>query len=366
MYKFCAGCFLIVLVTATDVTLSDDLTGLQLPENAVAVDDVYLRLIDSAEIPALERGQVSDFLIEMGDNVDKGQVVASLDSAEAEMNLELAAIELKIAECQQEESVSVEAAGSALKEAEHLLEQAAAEARVAETVSKSQLGMRAAERNLKASSATLDRAVRSRERFATSVSDGEFDKITLARDQDQLKMEEAELDRVLNALRRQSREHIVKQQEAAVQRLGLALKKAKNDVLLDDLRIQGLQKSLQIKNLHLERRQIRAPFSGVIVERLRSPGEWVESGQPVLRIVRLDQLYAEGHIRADSLSVVNRGMIVLVRLKSPTGSIEVKGQIVFVSPEIDAVNQQVTVRAKVANVDRLLNPGQTAQMWLIP
>lgn len=366
MRMIIAACVLIAITARLHADLSDDPSVVEVPDDAVAVDNVYLRLIDSSEIPALERGQLSEFVTDIGESVEEGMVVASLDSAEAELSLELAALELKVAECQQKESVSVETAGSALREAEQLREQARVEAQVATAIAGSDLAKRAAERNLKASSAAFDRAMKSRERFATSVSDEELDKLTLARDQDHLKIEETRFETTLNALRSQSRERIVKQQDAAVERLELSLKKARNDLAMDELKLQSLQKSLQIQKMHVERRQVRAPFTGVIVERLRSCGEWVEPGQPVLRIVRLDQLYAEGHIDANSAGRVKRGTSVLIRLKVLNESIDVTGKIVFVSPEIDAVNQHVTVRAELANTERKLNPGQTAQMWITP
>jgi len=366
MWRIGEASLLIVALATMSAGPTDDRTVLPIPDNAVAVDNVYLRLIDSADIPALERGQISEFLIDVGEDVEKDTVVASLDSKEAELSLELAALELEIAEHQQKGSVAVAAAEATLTEAEHLLEQARADAGVAAAIAESDLGSRAAARNLTASTAALDRAKKSRERFATSVSDEELDKLTLARDQDQLKLEEAGFEKTLNAMRNQSREKIVQQQEAAVQRLELALTKAKSDQFTEDLKLQSLQKSLQMEKLHLERRKIRAPFTGVIVERMRTSGEWVEPGQPILRLVRLNQLYAEGHLSAASLRDVKRGTKVLVRLKSPDGVIDETGKIVFVSPEIEAVNQQVTVRAEVENADRQLNPGQTAQMWIIP
>ena len=72
-----------------------------------------------------------------------------------------------------------------------------------------------------------------------------------------------------------------------------------------DFRVARIQRELK-ENLRdlaaqkVERHQVLAPLSGMVVEIHRQRGEWVEPGDKVLRIVRLDRLRAEGFVDANA------------------------------------------------------------------
>jgi len=57
----------------------------------------------------------------------------------------------------------------------------------------------------------------------------------------------------------------------------------------------------------LERRTIRSPISGVIVERYKSVGEYIEA-EPVYRIANLDPLHVELILPVDQLNTIEPGM----------------------------------------------------------
>ena len=108
------------------------------------------------------------------------------------------------------------------------------------------------------------------------------------------------------------------------------------------------------------------PFSGVIVERLRNTGEWVEAGESVLRIIRMDVLSVEGYVSAQLVKPGFRGHKVVVACGDSGNVRKIEGTLVFVSPEIDAASQEVLVRAEIMNPDLRFRPGQPAQMWIAP
>ena len=156
------------------------------------------------------------------------------------------------------------------------------------------------------------------------------------------------------------------QQQVAVQRLEQSLKEAESAQEIAKLKIQSLTKASAIAEARLDRRRLKAPFAGMIVEKLRNTGEWVESGDPVLRVLRLDVLLVEGYVSANLVSPKLRGHKVTVVCDVAGTPRKVEGTIVFVSPEIDSVSQQVQVRAEISNPDLALRPGQPAQMWITP
>lgn len=354
--------FLLPLITFSGFAAADEMP----PAGAVAARDVFLRIKDAADLPALERGQLKRIVAEPGDRIEAGQLLAELDDVEAQLNLELAKIELEIADRQHQESAAVPIAKATLDEARQLLSQARLEAEATKAMASTDIGIRQATKDSEVSKRDLQRAVDARKEFSSSVSEQQLVKLTLTRDHDLLKLEKAQLDQQVEQLRSQGRDAIVAQQEAAVQRLEHALRKAECEYETAGLSLEGLQKQVAISEERLERRRLRAPFSGMVVERLRSQGEWAEVGESVLRIIRLDVLSVEGYVSAQLMKPDSRGHRVVVAC-GDSGSIQkIEGTVVFVSPEIDPVLQQVMVRAEIRNPDLQFRPGQPAQMWIVP
>lgn len=118
------------------------------------------------------------------------------------------------------------------------------------------------------------------------------------------------------------------------------------------------KKELELTQYNVNIRKIMAPIDGVVVEVLRHPGEWVEPGEKVLRIVRIDRLRAEGlvHVRDLPPNLVGTAASIDVELPG-RGQMSFPGKVVFVSPEINPVNGQTRVWAEIDNKDGLLKPG---------
>jgi macrolide-specific efflux system membrane fusion protein len=130
------------------------------------------------------------------------------------------------------------------------------------------------------------------------------------------------------------------------------------------------EKTMSLKNIELELgkhnvdiRKIAAPTNGVVVEVLRHPGEWVEPGEKVLRILRIDRLRAEGLIHASKVPPNLLGAPATVTLELPgKGEMSFSGKVVFVSPEIMAVNGMTRFWAEIDNSSGLLRPGLRPRM----
>ena len=103
----------------------------------------------------------------------------------------------------------------------------------------------------------------------------------------------------------------------------------------------------------------------MVVEQYHHRGEWLEPGEPIFRIVRLDRLVVEGYANSDQIHHSMRGTKVKVVPISGKSAINVEGTLTFVSPEIDPVNQQVQIRAIVDNSDGHLRSGQAVDMTIL-
>ena len=126
----------------------------------------------------------------------------------------------------------------------------------------------------------------------------------------------------------------------------MALRQAQHELEVAKVTAQLKQVEFDFACRHVERRKITAPFNGVVVEVNRRRGEWVEPGNRVLRLVRLDRLRAEGFLDAQQARPELAGRRVTLTV-DPSEKVPqpVTGKIVFVSPEVDPVNGQVRVLA---------------------
>jgi macrolide-specific efflux system membrane fusion protein len=147
----------------------------------------------------------------------------------------------------------------------------------------------------------------------------------------------------------------------------LDLEKAQQERKQDQFSADLKAKELELSQYNVDVRKILAPIKGVVVEVLRQPGEWVEPGDKVLRIVRMDRLRVEGMVHMRDLPPDLRGSPVTIAMDLPgLGETTFSGRIVFVSPEISPVNGQVRVWAEVDNKDGLLKPGLRPRMTIAP
>lgn len=102
---------------------------------------------------------------------------------------------------------------------------------------------------------------------------------------------------------------------------------------------QGVRNAeVEAANLSIQRRQIEAPLDGDVVEVYKHAGEWVNPGDPVLRIVRMDRLRVEGFLNAKEFKPSEvKGRPVAIRVSLARNRVTtLKSTISFVSPEVEA------------------------------
>ena len=115
----------------------------------------------------------------------------------------------------------------------------------------------------------------------------------------------------------------------------------------------------------LARRKIISPIDGVVVTLFPKVGEWIQAGDPVVRIISLDKLRVDGFINIRDFApdqVLGRDVTVSVRLTDDNPA-TFSGVIAFVHPEQQA-SGEYRVKAVVDNPDHRLRPGSVAQMTI--
>ncbi len=150
-------------------------------------------------------------------------------------------------------------------------------------------------------------------------------------------------------------------------RAELQIGRSKLDLKVAQMTAEVQSAAVQAADDSIHRRRILAPFSGQVLQVYRQSNEWVNIGEPVVRVVQMDRLYVDGFISGADYNVVDIAhRPVTVEIDLARGRKEqFKGQVVFVNPIVQAGNRY-RVRAEVENRQEkdqwLLNPGSTATM----
>ena len=127
---------------------------------------------------------------------------------------------------------------------------------------------------------------------------------------------------------------------------------------------------LEAVNNELERRTIRSPLNGVIVDRFNNAGEWAQAGQPIFRIVHMDRLRVEGMLSASRFMPEEvQGCPVKIHVKTPAGMEEFNGTIDFVSPVVDP-SGEFLIHAEFTNPRKpngqwSVRPGLSAEVTIL-
>lgn len=108
---------------------------------------------------------------------------------------------------------------------------------------------------------------------------------------------------------------------------------------------------------------VRAPFAGLIADRLVSRGEFVAPGQKLFELVSLDPIEVEFNLTEVDSSRVKIGNDVAVRV-SPFPDETFSATVTIVSPTIDSRTRTLRVKAQLANPDQRLRPGLFARVDL--
>jgi len=101
---------------------------------------------------------------------------------------------------------------------------------------------------------------------------------------------------------------------------------------------------------------VKAPFEGVVAQRLVSIGDYVTKGMKVAVVVRVNPLRAQLTVPQQSVSAVAVGQPITFEVDAYAGR-QFEGRIRYVSPALQADQRALTVEAMVPNTNGDLKPG---------
>lgn len=113
----------------------------------------------------------------------------------------------------------------------------------------------------------------------------------------------------------------------------------------------------------LAKSTLRAPFAGQVGLREVSVGEYVNVGQDLLTLVRLDPMQVDFSVPENALAQLARGQKLAVAVDAYPGE-SFAGELVAIDPVVDPNSRSIKLRAQLANPDGRLRPGQFARLVL--
>jgi RND family efflux transporter MFP subunit len=125
-------------------------------------------------------------------------------------------------------------------------------------------------------------------------------------------------------------------------------------VVVGELEVLLAKENHHVAQLELERakeilklRSVISPIDGVVVERYKSPGEFVED-QPLLKLVQVNPLNVEVIAPLHWMGTIKKGMAVRVYPEKPIGGSYI-ATVVIVDPVVDSASGTFGIRLELPN-----------------
>ncbi len=157
----------------------------------------------------------------------------------------------------------------------------------------------------------------------------------------------------------------------SVSQAELKVQHARQTIDQHQLKARLAQASVIAATERLNRLKIVAPFPGSISEVIRRQGEWVQMGQPIVRLIRLDELRVDVYVPiqdVDVASLVNAPVMITAR-RAGLDSVQFSGRVTHYDPSVSSngdVRIHATIQNQRVNGHWLLLPGMTANMKIQP
>jgi multidrug resistance efflux pump len=151
------------------------------------------------------------------------------------------------------------------------------------------------------------------------------------------------------------------------ERSGLQIEVAEMEQDVAKLTEQSKAKQMELANAAIDKLKITSPIDGVVVQKYRHLGEWVQPGEPVMHVVDMQNLRVEGFVDASQYSPQDiKGKKVTIEVSLAGGRIATYAATLnFVSPIVEA-SGDYRVWADVVNQQEQdfwqLQPGLPADM----
>lgn len=114
----------------------------------------------------------------------------------------------------------------------------------------------------------------------------------------------------------------------------------------------------------INKKNIRAPFSGKLGIRLVNLGEQVDVGKPIVSLQSLAPVFVDFTLPQQELEKLKTGLKIVVTSDTYPGR-QFQGELTAINPDLESTTRSVQLRAKFANDDELLRPGMFVRVEVV-
>lgn len=136
---------------------------------------------------------------------------------------------------------------------------------------------------------------------------------------------------------------------------------SKQTVDTDEWTLKNLQAQVEEQAATVEKKTIRAPFSGQLGVRNVNPGQYLNVGDTVVSLQALDVIYADFYLPQQVLDQLKLGQTVKISTDTFPNQV-FQGKITTIEPDVDSSTRNVEVEATIPNPDFKLKPGMFTQV----
>jgi membrane fusion protein, multidrug efflux system len=135
---------------------------------------------------------------------------------------------------------------------------------------------------------------------------------------------------------------------------------------IDDIESQVKQTHAEVEQIKamIDRKTIRAPFSGVTGIRQVQLGQYLSPGTPVVSLQTLDPIYINFSLPQQDISRLKNGQVVQVYVDAFPG-ISFEGKVTAMDPQVDVMMRTIGIQATLKNPEGKLRPGMYGKIYLV-
>jgi membrane fusion protein (multidrug efflux system) len=114
----------------------------------------------------------------------------------------------------------------------------------------------------------------------------------------------------------------------------------------------------------IEKKTIRAPFTGRLGLRQINLGQVINAGEPIVSLQALDPIYVNFQLPQQQLALVSKGFTVRITGDALPGQV-IEGKITAINPQVDAATRNVRLQASLSNPAEQLRPGMFVNVTVV-
>jgi membrane fusion protein (multidrug efflux system) len=139
---------------------------------------------------------------------------------------------------------------------------------------------------------------------------------------------------------------------------------AQSQLDTDDATLKTATTDLAAIQAQIDRKTVRAPFTGRLGIRAVNLGQYLNSGTTVTVLEAIDTVYVDFELPQQRLADVKVGMPVRITIEG-AGGLQQDGAVAAIDPTIDSTTRTIKVRASLPNKQEKLRPGMFANVAVV-